>query len=999
VGYPSLDEIIEAFEVVWNRDGEAQLERFLPHTDHPDFGTIAVELLCVDLERRAQTGRRKSIETYRRQFPGPLQNPRALERLAFEEYRWLKQHGEEVSPGEYARRYQIATDHWPEAISPDTRADRLGCGRSFPGVGDRFLDFKIVQQLGESRLGRVYLATQADLASRFVVLKVATDLWSESERLARLQHTNVVPIYSVHHRDGLQAVCMPYLGRQTLADVLRKFEGRAEFTASDLRELLFHGRDEDESSGQASRALLRQLDDLTFEQLCAWITSQIASGLAHAHERGILHRDLKPANILLTDYGQPMILDFNLSEDIIAGGRDSLLVGGTMPYMAPEHLKAVFSIGHIDTRSDIYSLGVILFQMLTGRLPFPSQDGSILATLSLVISARASTTPSVRAINPKISPALDAITRRCLAPDPNQRYQTARDLQQDLELHIQDFPLRHAPNPSHRERVHKWLRRHPRCTSTGVMATVLAVVLVIAASLIWLRGHRIDGLEAIEDFRQFETLARAAKAPLSVPFSPDETTAAGWQAAETALSLYGVDAPNWQEAKPYRLLDDGRQLQLSQSAQELLFLMAETSYRRAQKTDDDDERLAQLQLALRYNDAAQRSNDIPLRALLIQEADIRGQLGHEDEAARLVGDANQLPFGAELDRYAMAVHLLGNRRYGEASGLLGDLAHESPGNFYVWYLLGTCCYRGGEFDDADSCFTRCEALWPDNHMPYFQRGLSRYEDGRYERAEIDFTKSLERFPQQTNTLLNRALTYIKLGEFQKAVDDLTTAVERGSGCDESLVYLMRSQAWQKLGEEEQARLDLQAGLHREPVSLEGWIQRAAVRRPEDPQGALADLNQALRLNPQSRQALRNKAHVLGDHLDRSAEAIEALDSILTLYPHDVTALMGRAVLNARLDRPDAARHDARAALSRDASAFVYYQAACVFAQLSQGTGDDAAEAVKLLGEATKRDIRWAAAATKEPELLPIAQRLDFRRVIAAAAILQGTESTLADDRR
>ena len=275
--------------------------------------------------------------------------------------------------------------------------------------------------------------------------------------------------------------------------------------------------------------------------------------------------------------------------------------------------------------------------------------------------------------------------------------------------------------------------------------------------------------------------------------------------------------------------------------------------------------------------------------------------------------------------------------------------------------------------------------------------VSRFAEGRYERAEIDFTESLEKSPQQTESLLNRALARLKLGKFQEAADDLTLAVERGR--TESLVYLLRSQAWQQLGEEERARRDRQTGLKREPVSLEGWIQRATVRRSEDPDGALADLNEALRLDPQSRQALQNKAHVLGDRLGRPAEAIETLDTLLASHPRDVTALMGRAVLNARLGRRDAALSDARVALSYEVSGDVYYRAACVFAQLSQGTGDEAEEAVKLLGEAAKRDIQWAAAALRSPELLPIAQRPDFRRLIAAAVILSGAEATPVGESR
>ena len=991
-----LDEIIEAFEVQWNRDGEARVERYLPRRDHPDYETVSVELLCVDFERRARSGHRKSVDDYRRQFPDLLENRQALERLAFEEYRWFKHRGDPASPAAYARRYQIRTDHWPEAITPDATVNRLREVVSFPQVGERFLDFDIVEQLGESSLARVYLATQGDLAGRFVVIKVAADLWSESERLARLQHTNVVPIYSVHEQDGLQAVCMPYFGRHTLADLLPNFDGGADFNGSAFRELLFSEGNEVHVPPANSRSRVRQLSSLNYERLCTWVAAQIASGLAHAHERGILHRDLKPPNILLTDDCQPMILDFNLSEDIVAGGRDSLIVGGTMPYMAPEHLKAVFSIGDIDVRSDIYSLGVILFQLLTGRLPFPPQDGSILATLSLVISERSQTTPSVRKLNPRISPALNAIVERCLAPDPNQRYECVSELQEDLELHLQDFPARHAPNPSISERMHKWSRRNRRFALRAVVGA-LAVFLVVATSCLALLEHRRAALQAVDDFHQFEAHAGRARAPLSVPLSHDETIELGFRDAELALSVYQIGSrdSHWMLDRSYRMLNSANQSRLAKLVQELLFLMAETSLRKAQTMDDGAARRSRLRTALDHNDLSQQAEDTPRRAWLAQEAEIRRLLGQNQEADRLAQAAHQLPVVDAIDRYAMAVQFMAQRRYTEALPLLEELAEESPHNYFVWYLLGICHYSSEELSQADLCFTRCEAFWPENYLAYLQRGVSRMRDGRYLAAEEDFSRSLEKFPEQTTSLVNRAMARMNLGQPHGAVEDLTRAIQRER--DHSLMYLLRSKAWKQLGDSEQSKRDRQAALNRVPVTVDGWIHRGLARLSDDPQGAMTDLEQALRRNPKSRRALQNKAHVLADHLNRPDDAIKSLNRILKWNPRDAAALVDRAVLRGRLGRRDGAIRDAREALRLQSSAKVCYQAACAFAQTSTVVEDDAREAVKLLGEATQRDLRWAALATKDPDMQPLANRPDYRRVVAAAAYLSKTNSTCVDD--
>src|SRR5262249_45532420 len=200
--------------------------------------------------------------------------------------------------------------------------------------------------------GKVYLAQQGDLANRRIVLKVASDLRGEARHLAQLQHTHIVPIYSVHHARPLMAVCMPYLGSTTLAHVLKTLQGQTTLPTSGkalLSTLTSVRSAEDVSAGSGGEdggsaavpvpRALQELERGSYVDSILWIGERLADGLAHAHERGILHRDLKPANVLLTDDGQPMLLDFNLSADL-KGGLCRARVGGTLPYMAPEHLAA-----------------------------------------------------------------------------------------------------------------------------------------------------------------------------------------------------------------------------------------------------------------------------------------------------------------------------------------------------------------------------------------------------------------------------------------------------------------------------------------------------------------------------------------------------------------------------------------------------------------------------------------------------------------------------------
>src|SRR5262249_47606327 len=155
--------------------------------------------------------------------------------------------------------------------------------------------------------------------------------------------------------------------------------------------------------------------------------SALASGLAHAHARGILHLDIKPANVLLADTGEPMLLDFNLSHDTATPDRD--IVGGTVQYMAPEQLADVRTHGRGGGagRTTLSSLGVLAYEMLPGAAPFPASSQRV-NDFDALMSARRRPLPPASTRNPAVTPAVDAILRKLLAPNPDDRYQSADEL-------------------------------------------------------------------------------------------------------------------------------------------------------------------------------------------------------------------------------------------------------------------------------------------------------------------------------------------------------------------------------------------------------------------------------------------------------------------------------------------------------------------------------------------------------------------------------------------
>src|SRR5262245_16987074 len=220
------------------------------------------------------------------------------------------------TPAEQAKLFINLHRSDPEA------AHQLAQAVTMPEVGTELLGFRLLADLGEGAFARVYLARQGDLANRHVVLKVSTDIHEELQTLAQLQHTNIVPIYSVHRAGQLHAVCMPYFGATTLANVLQEWRGRESLPQSGKelvstivnRKSTVRGADSaarqsgsgSQSGGSptppaeipvsiGSTVNLEILEAFSYVEAVLWIGSRLADGLAHAHERGIVHRDLKPA--------------------------------------------------------------------------------------------------------------------------------------------------------------------------------------------------------------------------------------------------------------------------------------------------------------------------------------------------------------------------------------------------------------------------------------------------------------------------------------------------------------------------------------------------------------------------------------------------------------------------------------------------------------------------------------------------------------------------------
>jgi serine/threonine protein kinase len=312
---------------------------------------------------------------------------------------------------------------------------------SFPRPGQCLGDFELLRVLGKGSFGEVFLARQVSL-DRLVALKVTADWGREARTLAALEHDHIVRVFSESVESGMRLLCMQYVAGTTLERVIHALKGRPrlEWGGRAILEVIDRLSPHPPAFHPAAlRGRQRLAGDDHVQAVCR-VGGQLAEALDYAHGRGILHRDIKPANILVSQYGRPLLTDFNLSfRKDPAAGRAADRVGGTLAYMAPEHLDAFYRDGGtppeaVDQRSDAYSLGVVLYELLTGERPAapPAPAAAACETLWPVAGARPSDVRPPRLLNPDIPPALDWTIRRCLDPDPGQRYQTAGELARAL---------------------------------------------------------------------------------------------------------------------------------------------------------------------------------------------------------------------------------------------------------------------------------------------------------------------------------------------------------------------------------------------------------------------------------------------------------------------------------------------------------------------------------------------------------------------------------------
>lgn len=449
----------------WQEGREPTLDSFLAGLPAVSPSELA-SLIRVDFEARWSRNDHRRPEEYLGAFSAVAADTELAVDVIYTEYLAREQSGERPELAEYLDRFpayakvlaeQILLHHALQTFDDDALSEpgsANGDAVDLPdGTSDAEASYEILELIGSGGMGVVYKARQAAL-NRFVALKMVRAIdadnpellarfRSEARVVAALHHPHIVQVYYYGQHEGLPYIAMELIEGGSLAD---------------------------------------RLDGVPWApRSAAELLVKLADAVQYAHERHVIHRDLKPANVLVASDAAELavkITDFGLAKfliDDLSPHTKSVAFLGTPSYMAPE--QASSSARNIGPAADIYSLGAIFYELLTGQPPFRS--ASNIETLRLLLSSEPI---SIHRFTPRIPRDLATICDKCLQRDPNKRYSSAGELRADLERYLEGRPIQARP-VGNIERAWRWCRRNPHLA--GALGSVAMLLLGIAVVSLW----------------------------------------------------------------------------------------------------------------------------------------------------------------------------------------------------------------------------------------------------------------------------------------------------------------------------------------------------------------------------------------------------------------------------------------------------------------------------------------------------------------------------------
>jgi serine/threonine protein kinase len=776
---PSSDPGWSSTQERWRPSTAAKSSRSIPRSARVRAFSADLESAVAEFHERWERGELPRVETYQNR----LDNDQLIE-LIYIEYCMRLQAGESPELAEYAERFPDLAERLSrvldlhEVIGSSNHADlwEFSPEAKLPEVGDEVGPYRLIRLLGSGGLARVFLAEQADLADRLVVIKIADRPSAEPRLLARARHPNIVEVlrHGTAEQGKLHLICMPFLGGAPLSEILDELKNSPKRFARrvDRRPIppLDRRSAPEFPADDRPRPTRDLLSKLTSDQAWAWIVARIAEALDFAYRRGVTHGDVKPSNILFAADGTPMLFDFNLAIEWSVDGFSETIGanGGTLAYMSPERLRAVadpvrakIPLAAERHRADLYATGLVLLECLTGVAPEVPERGSMnpremaarLAALRETIDPLES--PSCRSI-----PAgLRSITARLIAPNPADRYARAIELRDDLDAWLAGRPLVHAVEPAGFSTAARLVRRH----RTAISAAGLVVAGIILASSVIININR--NIERKQARALSESLWEHADPGVfrfrqighwrvDSPFGPAET-------ARRHLERFHVlESSDWRDRNDVRSLPEIDRLDLEA-------WICEQAWRYARELADrpkspEDWRRAHTCLSHVYSltplgplrsladhlakrlgieaveRSADRSRDIAwmehyLRGVEAESASWNDALGEYKKALAARPDS----FWAHY-RAAAAYHWLG--RPAAAAELLRYCAHKQPRNPAIRTQLAGCLFQSNNYESA---LAECEAaiaISPDFVEAYKTRIHVNEKLGRHDRALEDLKR-------------------------------------------------------------------------------------------------------------------------------------------------------------------------------------------------------------------------------------------------------------------
>lgn len=508
---PSINEtVVERFEAAWLRGDPKPVERLALDRNDPCYLATLEELVHLELEFAWKTAAemaresvgagqtsipcRPKVEHYLVTFPELNTHDIAL-RLLQQEYLVRCQFGDRPSPQEYCQRFPEIVHTGDEIASafPD-RSQHTGAstaGELHPG--QKVGRYTLIDEAGRGGFGRVWQVEDAKLGRRIALKQMSPHVArnedlrrrfiAEARVSARLEHPGVVPVYDLDQLDEIHPYyTMKLVKGETLDGAIARFH-------------------------QLRLPSAPTSHSLEFQKLLGVFVS-ICRTVEYAHAHNVIHRDLKPQNIILGDYGETIVLDWGLAKvfqpqtESAERGADSSIIAsldtgqtqpgsvqGTPIYMSPEQAGGRNDL--VTPRTDIYALGVILYQLLTGTIPFAGHS-----TVEVLERVRQGRFASPRSLNPSVPKALEAVCLKAMATQPENRYALVRELREDVERYLADEPV-NVFEESWGASIMRWGRHH-RATVMATFVLLITAVVALSISTLVINHERIARQKALD---------------------------------------------------------------------------------------------------------------------------------------------------------------------------------------------------------------------------------------------------------------------------------------------------------------------------------------------------------------------------------------------------------------------------------------------------------------------------------------------------------------------